>query len=132
MYLLSCPCIYCHARPVSIVMPDLIGHLLYHYLLMRSPVKPGMTMFGQAGKFRFVDFAKLNRMKMVVVSSREFRANQRIFLFCHTHSLSGCWPSCAFHIHSVIFISVNTAVNDDSSGEQAYTPKLISSAPAYM
>ena len=32
---------------------------------------------------------------------------------------SGCWPSCAFHIHSVIFMSEKTAVNVDSSGEQA-------------
>ena len=35
------------------------------------------------------------------------------------YSSSGCWPSCAFHMHSVIFMSVKTAVKDDSSGEQA-------------
>ena len=45
---------------------------------------------------------------------------------------SGCWPSWAFHMHSVIFMSENTAVKDDSSGEQAYMPKEISSAPSYM
>ena len=32
---------------------------------------------------------------------------------------SGCCPSCAFHAHSVIFISVNTALKLDSSGLQA-------------
>ena len=35
------------------------------------------------------------------------------------YSLSGCCPSCAAHMHSVTFISEKTAVNDDSSGEQA-------------
>ena len=35
------------------------------------------------------------------------------------YSSSGCWPSWAFHIHSVIFMSVKTAVKEDSSGEQA-------------
>ena len=29
-------------------------------------------------------------------------------------------------------MSVNTAVKEDSSGEQAYTPKRMASAPAYM
>ena len=32
---------------------------------------------------------------------------------------SGCCPSWAFHMHSVTFMSVNTAVKEDSSGEQA-------------
>ena len=36
-----------------------------------------------------------------------------------SYSSSGCWPSWAFQAHSVIFISVNTAVKEDSSGEQA-------------
>ena len=35
------------------------------------------------------------------------------------YSSSGCWPSWAIHAHSVIFISVKTAVKEDSSGEQA-------------
>ena len=48
------------------------------------------------------------------------------------YSASGCWPSWAFHMHSVIFISVKTAVNDESSGEQAYIPKEMVSAPLYM
>ena len=37
---------------------------------------------------------------------------------CECYS-SGCWPSWAFHAHSVIFMSEKTAVKDDSSGEQA-------------
>ena len=32
---------------------------------------------------------------------------------------SGCCPSCAFHAHSVIFMSVKTALKEDSSGEHA-------------
>ena len=36
-----------------------------------------------------------------------------------TQFQSGCCPSCAFHAHSVIFMSVKTAVNEESSGEQA-------------
>ena len=32
---------------------------------------------------------------------------------------SGCWPSCAFHAHSVICISVNTALKLEFSGLQA-------------
>ena len=32
---------------------------------------------------------------------------------------SGCWPSWAFHAHSVIFMSVNTALKLESSGLQA-------------
>ena len=36
-----------------------------------------------------------------------------------SYSSSGCWPSWAFQAHSIIFISVNTAVKEDSSGEQA-------------
>ena len=39
--------------------------------------------------------------------------------FRYGYSSSGCWPSWAFHMHSVIFISVKTAVNEDSSGEHA-------------
>ena len=35
------------------------------------------------------------------------------------YSASGCWPSWAFHMHSVIFMSEKTAVKEDSSGEQA-------------
>ena len=35
------------------------------------------------------------------------------------HYASGCCPSCAFQAHSVIFMSENTAVKEDSSGEQA-------------
>ena len=35
------------------------------------------------------------------------------------YSASGCWPSWAFHIHSVTFMSENTAVKEESSGEQA-------------
>ena len=31
----------------------------------------------------------------------------------------GCWPSWAFHMHSVIFMSEKTAVKEDASGEQA-------------
>ena len=36
-----------------------------------------------------------------------------------TQFQSGCCPSCAFHAHSVIFMAVKTAVNEESSGEQA-------------
>ena len=32
---------------------------------------------------------------------------------------SGCWPSCAFHAHSVSCMLLKTAVNDESSGEHA-------------
>lgn len=35
-------------------------------------------------------------------------------------------------MHSVILMSVKTAVNDESSGEHAYIPKEIVSAPLYM
>ena len=36
-----------------------------------------------------------------------------------TQFQSGCCPSCAFHAHSVIFMPLKTAVNEESSGEQA-------------
>ena len=42
-----------------------------------------------------------------------------ILVHCYCNVLSGCWPSWAFHAHSVIFISEKVAVKDDSSGEQA-------------
>ena len=35
------------------------------------------------------------------------------------HASSGCWPSWAFQAHSVILISVNTAVKLESSGLHA-------------
>lgn len=35
------------------------------------------------------------------------------------HSESGCCPSCANHLHSVISISVNVALNEEFSGLHA-------------
>lgn len=45
---------------------------------------------------------------------------------------SGCWPSCAFHAHSVTCISVNRAVKLEFSGLQAYMPNRIFPAPSSM
>ena len=47
-------------------------------------------------------------------------AKKRGVVYSHIYfSSSGCCPSWAFHIHSVIFMSEKTAVKEDSSGEQA-------------
>ena len=47
----------------------------------------------------------------------------RLFLSRHSpsggYSSSGCWPSWASHLHSVSSILVNTALKEESSGEQA-------------
>jgi len=43
---------------------------------------------------------------------------------------SGCWPSCAFHAHSVTCISVNRAVKLEFSGLHAYMPNRIFPAPS--
>ena len=45
---------------------------------------------------------------------------------------SGCWPSCAFHAHSVTCISVNRAVKLEFSGLHAYMPNRIFPAPSSM
>lgn len=44
-----------------------------------------------------------------------FRESDRQTRICQ----SGCWPSCAFQAHSVIFMSVKTALKLESSGLQA-------------
>ena len=42
-----------------------------------------------------------------------------IFVIMTVQTLSGCCPSCAFHAHSVIRISVKTALKLEPSGLQA-------------
>ena len=57
-----------------------------------------------------------------------FCTQEIISTFANTHSnlnfqsASGCCPLWAFHWHSIICISVNTALKEDSSGEQAQMP----------
>ena len=45
-------------------------------------------------------------------------------IFSHD-SRSGCRPSCADHLHSVISMTVKIALNEESSVLQAYTPNRI-------
>ena len=43
------------------------------------------------------------------------------------YSPSGAWPVWAFHIHTPKVKLVKTALKEESSGLQAYMPKLLSS-----
>ena len=82
------------------------------YILLSSPISNIFVRFVKICEISWMSQASTTRLLAKRLQKDKFR-------FILHQCLSGCWPSCAFHAHSVIFMSENTAVKDDSSGEQA-------------
>ena len=82
-----------------------------------------------AGRYRRVS-STVREAARGGIRARIHTPSRGAFLNCDY--ISGCWPSCAFHAHSVTCISVNRAVKLEFSGLHAYMPNRIFPAPSSM